>query len=133
MSRGKNMISVVLAFISSPVGRIVTYVTAALFAIGIAFVALKIHESSIRNEALISFNNKQIESTLLSTQQLLKQNEQLVEKQNQILKSIKEKNDMLDASLSKIDQFLNEPDTIANDRPSSDILKRTIKSLKEAP
>lgn len=125
------MISSVLTFITTPFGKIVSYIIGILLIIGIAFTALKIHDNNIRKEVLNKFNRQQIEATLESTKKLLKQNEEIIQNQNEILKSVKEKNDKLESSLTKIDEFLNAPETIKTDKESSNILKQTVKSLKE--
>jgi hypothetical protein len=124
------MISVILGFISTPLGKIATYIGVAVLLIGIAFTTLKIHDAGIRNEVLIKFNSQQIEKSLESANQLIKQNEIIIKNQNEILKSVGEKNEKLEQSLSRIDEYLNEPNTIKSDKESSSILKNTIKSLK---
>lgn len=119
------------SFIASPIGKIVSIVTviAALFS---AFlIALKIHDNSIKNAALLKFNQKQMELVIQQQKETLNHLNNISKSQNIIIKDMNEKNLELTNKLNDLDSFLNSPEAVSNDKQSSKILKKVFKDLQK--
>lgn len=119
-----------IAFLFSPLGKIVATIAAVLVVIGMAWGALKIHESNIRREALLEFNRKQME-LVIKEQQEQKQRWENFE-QNVLPKLFESITKELQDTQKKVDgveAYLNSPDAAKNDRPSSEILKEVLRRL----
>ena len=124
------MFSVIFSFLGTPLGKIVGYIGAGIALALVIWAGIAIHDSNVRKEALAKYNQTQIEQNLKDTKALIEETKKINENQNKIILEVQSKNQKLDEALSKIDNYLNEPETIKQDKESSNILKNTIKSLR---
>ena len=124
------MFSVIFSFLGTPLGKIVGYLGAGIALALVIWAGIAIHDSNVRKEALAKYNQTQIEQNLKDTKALIEETKKINENQNKIILEVQSKNQKLDEALSKIDNYLNEPETIKQDKESSNILKNTIKSLR---
>lgn len=98
--------------------------------IAIGGIAIAIYfwwEHSVRNRALLEFNQSQMEEVLKSQKELQQKLEDVRQVQDQILENEKQFKQNLDKKLSGITGFLASDEAKKLDRPSSEVLKRTIK------
>ena len=124
------MFSVIFSFLGTPLGKIVGYIGAGIALALVIWAGIAIHDSNVRKEALAKYNQTQIEQNIKDTKALIEETKKINENQNKIILEVQSKNQKLDEALSKIDNYLNEPETIKQDKESSNILKNTIKSLR---
>jgi hypothetical protein len=86
--------------------------------------------SAIKHEALVEFNQKQIEQTAKDQQEFInKQKEIFITQQNSIQQLV-EQNSRLTDKINNINTFLNSDAAKKSDRPSSDVLKRTFQIIQ---
>jgi uncharacterized protein HemX len=85
---------------------------------------------SIELEALQDFNRQQLEQTVRD-QELFRQRQTELEKQQRIIsRNLAAENSRLRTRVESIQSVLNSQEALTNDRPASDILKRTIDELR---
>lgn len=113
-----------LAFIP---GRIQLYIAAAIAITGIYLY----WEHTIEQRALMEYNQKQLEQSLEDQRKLKENLDALAQKQNDIIKQNDEDRKAYDGRLSVVADYLDSSATKKSDSPSSDILKKTVKQLKE--
>lgn len=88
---------------------------------------------SIEKQALLEFNQKQIEQNLKDQKDFMAKQKEIVEQQHQVTQKLIEKNAQLNVQAANINKYLNSQEARQSNRASSDILKKTIEQLKEQP
>ena len=86
----------------------------------------------IERQALMGFNQKQMEQSLKDQQEFLKNQEQISRAQKEAARDLLEENQKINRQLGSVSTYLNSADAKKSDRPASDILKNTIEELKKA-
>lgn len=109
--------------------KYVVYVIVAVTVLAVASTAILMWKASIRREALLEFNNKQLEQTVKEQQKFLEDMKAVNANQKKIIDDMTTKNEELSKQLKSIEDFLDSDEAKKNDRESSDLLKRTIKEL----
>lgn len=84
-------------------------------------------EGNVRSRALLEFNQSQMEEVIKNQQELRQKLDDVRQVQDQILENEKQFKQNLDKKLSGITGFLASDEAKKLDRPSSEVLKRTIK------
>jgi len=116
----------VFALLGSKIVRYFLFITVIITAITIAYFTWK---HSIEKQALLEFNNKQLEQTL-KDQKIINDNlNKLNDDQKKIIDDLTTKNQQLINSLDNLNKYLNSDEAKKDDKTSSDILKRTIEEL----
>ena len=87
----------------------------------------------IEQEALLKYNQKQLEQTISDQAEFKRKVDIIQKEQDEILKNNKEAKAVFDGKIKAADDFLDAKETKVQDRPSSSILKNTINKLKDAP
>jgi hypothetical protein len=123
------MISIVWAFISTPLGRYVGIIAFIAFLVASGWVALKVRDAGIRREALENFNRQQLELALKQQEEFNRQTRILQETQARIIDEMNKKIEETDRKTAEVEAYLNSPETRQNDKPASDILKETLRRL----
>lgn len=113
-----------LAFIP---GRIQLYIAAAIAIVGIYLY----WEHTIEQRALMEYNQKQLEQSLADQEKLKKNLEQLSQKQEEIIKKNEEDRKAYEDKINGVSDYLDSALTKKADKASSEILKMTVKQLKE--
>lgn len=124
------MILAAIKFFTSPVGK---YVGVALL-IGFLYLSfigyLKMRDAYIRREALLEFNKKQMELVLQEQQEQKKRWENF--EQNvlpKLFENISKEIENTQRSVDNVESYLNSPEANRADRPSSEVLKETLRRL----
>lgn len=118
-----------VSLFTGPLGKIATYALIALIATG-ALTGIYLNwKSTIRQEALAEYNKNQLEQVIKDRERMVEQLNQLGEAQKTIVLQLAKQQDDLATKLSKIDDFLSSPEAQKGDRPSSEVLKETIRRL----
>jgi len=84
----------------------------------------------IEREALLEFNQKQIEQNLKDQAEMKKRLEEINKKQQEFIKKNAEDKKAFNDKVGNINKNI---DTNSKDRPASDILKKTIDQLRKIP
>ena len=112
-------------------GRLQIYIFIGIIAFGSLCTFYYNWRASIEREALLEYNQRQMEQDAKDKQILRQQLDDISKKQREVeaenlevKKKIKEQVDIITADLTS-------KETIANDKPSSDVLKRTVNKLKD--
>lgn len=119
-----------LTFLFTPAGKIVAGVALVTLLIATGWGALKLRDASVRREALLEFNKKQIE-LVVKEQQVQKQRWENFE-QNilpKLFENISKEIENTQRSVDNVEGYLNSPEANINDRPSSEVLKETLRRL----
>lgn len=109
--------------------KYIVYAIIAAIAIAILTTYVIMWKASIRQQALLEFNNKQLEQIIKDQQTFLKQMNEVNEKQKQILQDLTKKNDELNSKLTDIESYLNSEESTKDNRESSNVLKETFRQL----
>ncbi len=85
--------------------------------------------SSIKQQALLEANNKQLTQVVEDQQKFIKQMNDVFTLQQVTIDELSKKNDQLSVQLSGIEAYLNSDKSVKDNRPSSELLKETIRRL----
>lgn len=107
--------------------RIQLYIAAAIALFGI----YSYWKNSIEQEALMEYNQKQLEQSIEDQKRMKAALDEIQQKQADIIRQNEEDKRAYDQKLSVVDSTLDSEKTKKEDRPSSEILKNTVKQLKE--
>lgn len=114
-------------------GRIQLYIIAGVFVFGVLTTGYYQWRKGIEREALLEYNQKQLEQTIADQADFKRKMDVIQKEQDEILAKNKVDRQAFDDKMKSADSFLNSKETKTKDRPSSDILKKTIDKLKDAP
>ena len=84
---------------------------------------------NIRQQALLEFNQKQMELVIEEQKKFNQQTKDLKELSAQILTSVDQTNKELQKKIDSVNEYLNSPEVIKEDKASSEILQETLKRL----
>ena len=105
------------------------YIFIVLFGLSFLFGVYKLWEHNIRQQALLEFNQKQLEQVIKDQQKFNDILTNLNTKQQDVLDKLEKQNADTEKNMGKIDEYLNSDLVKKLDRPSSEILKNVIKQL----
>ena len=105
------------------------YIFIVLFGLSFLFGAYKLWEHNIKQQALLEFNQKQLEQVIKDQQKFNDILTNLNTKQQDVLDKLEKQNADTEKNMGKIDEYLNSDLVKKLDRPSSEILKNVIKQL----
>ena len=117
------------AFIKSPLGKLVAWITSFVLAITILLTLLAIHDHNIKLQALAKFNEKQLEQITKDQQKYIEDTEQL--KLNSVIQEnlLRKQSENLDNKLSNVDNYLLHLPVNNQKNSSSQVLKKVFKIL----
>lgn len=108
------------------------YVLYAIIA-AVALIAIGTYiwswEESIKREALLQFNNQQLEQTIQEQTKVMSDLRAINANQKKIIDDMNARNDELETQLKALEEYLASDEGKKDDRPSSNTLKRTVKEL----
>lgn len=119
-----------LKILGLDVNKWVVYIICIVLGTGILAGGYFIWKHNVQATAQLKFDNEQLKQVIAEQDEFIKQSKAIAESQDQFLKDLTAQNENLNANLKNLDDFLNAPLTIQQDRPSSAILKETIRQLK---
>jgi uncharacterized protein HemX len=108
-------------------GRIQLYIAAAVAITGIYFF----WKHNIEQQALMEYNQKQLEQSIADQEKLKKDLASISQKQEEIIKQNEEDRKTYEVKLNSVSDYLDSALTKKADKPSSEVLKITVKQLKE--
>ena len=87
---------------------------------------------SIERQALLEFNQKQLEQTMADQAEFRRKMQEIAEKQEEIIKKNAEDRKAFEDKINGAQAFIDSEEARKTDRPASSLLKETIKRLREA-
>jgi hypothetical protein len=111
--------------------KIMMYMIVGLMIFGSVTTTYYVWKRSIKREALMEYNQRQLEQTIKDKEDLLKAQEDLNKSREQALKDLEVENQKLNDQLGTISDYLDSADAKKSDRPSSLVIRKTIEQLKE--
>lgn len=116
-----------IALLTSPVGRILFQFGAILLALVVIWFLYRSHVESIRQQALIEYNQQQLELVIQQQEENLRRLEALRRIQDQFSIDLRRRNEELDLRIEDIRIQLE--DGQFEDREASPLLKETVRQL----
>ena len=111
--------------------KIGVYIFIGIMLVGSLTAAYYGWKRSVEQQALMEFNQKQMEQTLKDQKEFAEKQKLITEQQAQATQDLMEQNQRLSQKISSVNSFLSSKDAAASDRPSSDVLKKTIEQLHQ--
>jgi len=111
--------------------RIYIYAVIAVVVFGALTGTYYSWRKSIERQALLEFNQKQLEQTIADQAEFRRKMQEIAEKQEEILKKNDEERRAFEDKIKGAQTFIESEEAKKSDRPASDLLKETIKRLKD--
>ena len=112
--------------------KIIIYVFIAFTLIGSIFGIYYAWKRDIERQALMDFNQKQMEQSLKDQQDFLKKQEKISKVQQEAARDLLEENQKISKKLGSVSTYLGSADAKRNDRSASDVLKNTVEELAKS-
>jgi Tfp pilus assembly protein PilN len=107
-------------------GRIPLYIAGAVAIIGIYFF----WKHNVEQIALLEYNQKQLQQVIEDQQRFQQKMQEVENKQRSIEIDLANQNDQVSKVLIPINDYLNSTDAKKQDKPASEILKKTVGGLR---
>jgi hypothetical protein len=111
--------------------RIYIYAIIAVVVFGALTGTYYSWRKSIERQALLEFNQKQLEQTMADQAEFRRKMQEIAEKQEAILKKNDEDRRAFEDKIKGAQTFIESEEARKSDRPASELLKETIKRLKD--
>lgn len=112
--------------------RIYIYAIAAFVVFSALTATYYSWRKSIERQALLEFNQKQLEQTIADQAEFRRKMQEIAEKQEEIIKKNAEDRIAFENKIKDAQTYIESDEAKKADRPASDLLKETVKRLKEA-
>jgi Fe2+ transport system protein B len=112
-------------------GRLQIIIVGGILLIGILSGIYYSWRSSIEREALLEYNQKQLEQTIKDQEEFRIKMLAIQKSQDEIVNENNKSRKIFDDQIKTTDEYLESTAVKNADKPSSDILKETIKKLKD--
>jgi hypothetical protein len=112
-------------------GRLQLYIVIGIFAFGALSAGYYSWRKGIEREALLEYNQNQIEQSIKDKDIMRQQLEDINNKQKEIEAENAEVKKKFKEQMDVISTDLNSKETQSTDRPASDVLKKTVNKLKD--
>jgi Na+-transporting NADH:ubiquinone oxidoreductase subunit NqrC len=87
-------------------------------------------KSNIEKQALLEYNSKQLEQSLLEQKQYIEKQKEIDENNRRIADRLLQENEKLSSKINSIDAYLASDEASKQNRPASKIIKNTIDMLR---
>jgi uncharacterized protein HemX len=108
--------------------KIAIYLIIAAVSLGGVTTTYYVWKRNVRQQALMEFNQKQLEQSAKDQAEFMRQQQEIANQQAEAARRLAQQNDELNRRMSGIDRYLSSSQ--AQDRPASDVLKQTIDRLR---
>ena len=112
-------------------GRLQLYIFIGILAFGVLSAGYYSWRKGIEREALLEYNQKQIEQDAKDKEILRQQVEDIEKKRKEIEAENAASKKVFEGKINSISSDLNSKETVAEDKPSSKVLKETVNKLKD--
>ena len=120
----------VLAFFTGPLGKIAMYAIGALFAAGVIWAAWAHYVNLVEENATRQAKIEQQQKTILLQTEHIKKQEEVMQLQNESITALNTELEVSAAKFATIENYLASKESFVSDRPSSSVLKETVRKLK---
>ena len=114
-------------------GRLQMIIIGGILLIGLLSGVYYSWRSSITRQALLEYNQKQLEQTIKDQEEFRLKMQAIQKNQEELIKKNREDKKEFDDKMANARSYLESDEAKKEDRSSSQVLKQTIKKLKEAP
>lgn len=125
------MFGAILAYLATPLGKIIGIIGAVLVAAFLIFMTVKIHDAGVRRQALAEYNKSQLEQALEEQRQTIQKMVELQELNRKIIEELNRQREENDAKMRAIEEYLTSEDAKRADKPASELLRETVRRLRE--
>ena len=112
-------------------GRLQLYIVIGIFLFGALTAGYYQWRKGIEREALLEYNQHQLEQNIKDQEAIKQKLEDINNKQKQIEAENAESKKVFKDKIDNINTDLNSKETAAADKASSDVLKKTVSKLKD--
>lgn len=112
-------------------GRLQLYIVIGIFVFGAMTAGYYSWRKGIEREALLEYNQRQLEQNVKDQEILKQQLEDISAKQKEVEAANAADKKAFKDKIESIDADLSTKETAATDRPASDVLKKTVTKLKD--
>jgi len=112
-------------------GRLQLYIFIGILVFGALSAGYYSWRKGIEREALLEYNQAQLEQNIKDQQALKEKLENITHKQKEIEQANSADKKIFNDKIGNISNDLNSAETVATDKPSSQILKDTVKKLQK--
>jgi len=109
--------------------KYVIYAIGVAIAVAVISTYILMWKHNIRQQALLEFNQKQMEQVIEDNKKFQKATEDLKNISNQILQSVEQTNKELQQKIDSVNEYLSSPEVTKENKSSSDILQETLRRL----
>ena len=96
------------------------------------FGLYKVWEHNVEQQALIEYNQRQLEQVIQDQQKFQQKMQAVEEKQKVIENDLAIQNDQVNKTLSTVTEYLDSKAAKKQDKPASDIFKKTVTELRNS-
>lgn len=112
--------------------RIYIYAIVGILVFGTLTATYYSWRKNIERQALLEYNQKQLEQNMADQAEFRRKMQEIAEKQEEIVKKNAEDRKAFEDKISNAQTYIDSEEARKSDRPASNILKETVKRLKEA-
>lgn len=112
-------------------GRLQLYIFIGIISFGILSTLYYNWRASIEREALLEYNQAQLEQSIKDKEEMQKQLESIDAKRKEIEAENAKDKQIFRSQLESLGNTLNSKEVAAEDRPASKVLKETVNKLKD--
>ena len=113
-------------------GRLQLYIFIGILVFGSLTAGYYSWRKGIEREALLEYNQKQLEQTVKDNEDYQRKLKEIEDNQAVIIQKNEEDKRNFEAKMKDATEYLNNDDTKKIDRPASEVLKKTVTRLKDA-
>ena len=113
-------------------GSLQLYIVAGVFLFGILTAGYYSWRNGIERQALLEYNQHQLEQSIKDQEVMRQQLSDIDAKQKEVQTANELEKKALKEKLEAINLDLNSKETAENEKPASDVLKKTVNKLKDA-
>jgi hypothetical protein len=114
-------------------GRIQIIIIGGIILFGAISATYYVWRQGVVREALLEYNQKQLEQHQKDQEDFRKKMDQIVKQQQELVSKNIEDKKVFGDKMKAASDYLDSTETKKNDRIASDILKETVRKLKDAP
>jgi hypothetical protein len=112
--------------------RIYIYAIIAVVVLGALTGTYYSWRKSIERQALLEYNQKQLEQNMADQAEYRRKMQEITKKNEEIVKKSAEERKAFEDKINEAQSYIDSEEARKSDRPASNILKETVKRLKEA-
>jgi uncharacterized protein YejL (UPF0352 family) len=111
--------------------RWLMYAISALVGATMLGGAYWVWKNKIENNAQLKYNNEQLEQVIKEQTEYIEKSKAVAELQAEVIRNNIKEREALNRELEQIQEYINSPEAATSDRPSSEVIKETIRQLRK--